>query len=76
MRDKVARFLLTYFLGWIGCLIINHSHLKPEGFKARTLSYLIWGHVGLGIYPLIASISNFWFDPNRRRNYGYRRTSK
>ncbi len=32
MENKnLARFLLTFFLGWIGSLIINHSSLKVEG---------------------------------------------
>ncbi len=32
MENKnLARFLLTFFLGWIGSLIINHSSLKAEG---------------------------------------------
>ena len=34
-NKNLVRFLLTFFLGWIGSLIINHSSLKPEGFKSR-----------------------------------------
>ena len=37
--NKVVRFLLTFFLGFIGSFIINHTSLKPEGFKSRTLAY-------------------------------------
>ena len=37
MENKnLARFLLTFFLGWIGSLIINHSSLKAEGWTSRT----------------------------------------
>ena len=35
MNNNVVRFLLTFFLGWIGSLIINHSSLKPEGSPAE-----------------------------------------
>lgn len=28
-NDNLIRFLLTFFLGWIGSLIINHSQFKP-----------------------------------------------
>ena len=30
--NNLVRFLLTFFLGCIGSLIINHSSLKPEGW--------------------------------------------
>ena len=36
---KLARFLLTFFLGWLGSFIINHSSLKPEGYYSRTCAY-------------------------------------
>ena len=29
-NNNLVRFLLTFFLGWIGSLIINHTSLKPE----------------------------------------------
>lgn len=31
-NNNLARFLLTFFLGWIGSLIINHTSLKPAGY--------------------------------------------
>ena len=70
-NKNLIRFLLTFFLGWIGCIVINHSGLKPEGFKARTLAYLFLGMITWGIYPLVASIMNFTFDPNKEKNIGY-----
>ena len=70
-NKKLARFFLTFFLGWIGSVIINHSKLKPEGFKSRTFSYLIWGYFTCGIYTLVASIKNFSFDPEKSHNVGY-----
>ncbi len=70
-NKNVIRFLLTFFLGWIGCLIINFTSLKPEGFRARTLAYLLLGMITFGIYPLVASICNFMFDANKEKNIGY-----
>lgn len=29
MDHKLVRFLLTFFLGWIGSIIINHTEFKP-----------------------------------------------
>ena len=70
-NNKVVRFLLTFFLGWIGSLIINHTSLKPEGFKSRTLAYLFLGCITCGIYSLVASICNLTFDPAKEKNIGY-----
>ncbi len=72
MQDhKTARFLLTFFLGWIGSLIINHTSLKPEGYTSRTLAYLLLGYITFGIYGLVASICNLTFDPAKEKNIGY-----
>lgn len=72
MENKnLSRFLLTFFLGWIGSLIINNTNLKPEGYKCRTLAYLLLPLVTFGIYGLVASISNFSFDPTKEKNIGY-----
>ncbi len=72
MENKnLARFLLTFFLGWIGSLIINNTNLKPEGYKCRTLAYLLLPLVTFGIYGLVASICNFTFDPSKEKNIGY-----
>ena len=73
MNNNVARFLLTFFLGWIGSLIINHTSLKPEGFRSRTLAYFILACVTFGIYPPVASICNLTFDPAKPRNIGYKK---
>ena len=73
MDNKVVRFLLTFFLGWIGSLIINHSSLKPEGYTSRTWAYLIFGYITAGIYSLVASICNLMFDPAKPRNIGYKK---
>ena len=70
-NNKLVRFLLTFFLGWIGSLIINHTSLKPEGFKSRTLAYFFLSYITLGIYQLVASICNFTFDPSNDKNIGY-----
>ena len=70
-NQKLVRFLLTFFLGWIGSIIINYSSLRPEGFKSRTLAYLFLTLITFGIYGLVASICNLTFDPNKNRNIGY-----
>ncbi len=71
MDNKLARFLLTFFLGWIGSIIINHTSLKPEGFTSRSLAYFFLSIVTLGIYGLVASICNLTFDPDKASNIGY-----
>lgn len=75
MKDNknLVRFLLTFFLGWIGSLIINHTSLKPEGYTSRTWAYIIWGYVTCGIYTLVASICNLTFDPAKAKNIGYKK---
>ena len=72
-NNKIVRFLLTFFLGWIGSIIINHTSLKPEGYTSRTLAYLILGYITLGIYALVASICNLFFDPAKEKNIGYKK---
>ena len=74
MENKnLVRFLLTFFLGWIGSLIINHTSLKPEGWTSRTGLYLILGYITFGIYGLVAAICNFMFDPAKAKNIGYKK---
>jgi len=73
-NNNLVRFLLTFFLGWIGSVIINHTSLKPEGFKSRTLAYFFLTYLTLGIYPLVASICNLTFDPTKPKNIGYFRS--
>ena len=73
MDNKIVRFLLTFFLGFIGSFIINHSSLKPEGFTSRTGAYFILTYLTFGIYPLVASICNISFDPAKDRNIGYKK---
>lgn len=73
-NQNVVRFLLTFFLGWIGSCIINHSSLKPHGYMSRTLAYFFLTIITFGIYGLVASICNLSFDPNKERNIGYFRT--
>ena len=72
-NNKLIRFLLTFFLGWIGSLIINHTSLKPEGYTSRTGAYLILGYITGGIYMLVAAICNLTFDPAKARNIGYKK---
>ena len=73
MKDSnnLVRFLLTFFLGFIGSIIINHTELKPAGFRSRSWAYFILGFITFGIYQLVASICNFIFDPSKDRNIGY-----
>ena len=70
-NNNLVRFLLTFFLGFIGSLIINHSSLKPEGWKSRTLAYFFLSLVTFGIYGLVASICNLSFDPTKEKNIGF-----
>lgn len=70
-ENKVVRFLLTFFLGWIGSLIINYTSLKPDGFRSRTLAYIFLTFLTFGIYGLVASICNLTFDPAKPSNIGY-----
>ena len=71
--NNLVRFLLTFFLGCIGSLIINHSSLKPQGWTCRTGLYFLLGLVTFGIYPIVASICNFSFDPSKEKNIGYKK---
>lgn len=70
-NDKLVRFLLTFFLGFIGSLIINNTSLKPEGFRSRTLAYFFLSIITFGIYGLVAAICNLSFDPSKPSNIGY-----
>ena len=70
-NSNLVRFLLTFFLGWIGSLIINHTSFKPEGYRSRTLAYVFLSIITLGIYGLVASIFNLMFDPTKEKNIGY-----
>ena len=70
-NNNVVRFLLTFFLGWIGSIIINHTNLKPAGYRSRTAAYFVLTIVTFGIYGLVASICNLTFDPNKSSNIGY-----
>ena len=72
-NDKIIRFILTFFLGWIGSLIINHTSLKPAGYTSRTLAYFILGYITCGIYSVIAAVCNLIFDPAKPYNIGYRK---
>ncbi len=70
-NNNLVRFLLTFFLGWIGSVIINHTGLKPQGFTSRSLAYFFLSIITFGIYGLVASICNLTFDPNKPSNIGY-----
>jgi len=70
-NNKLARFLLTFFLGWIGSFVINHTGLKPEGYTSRTTAYFFLSIITLGIYGLVAAICNLTFDPAKPNNIGY-----
>ena len=68
---NAVRFLLTFFIGFIGSFIINHTSLKPNGWKSRTLAYFFWGMITFGIYQLVASLCNFTFNAKQSSNIGY-----
>ena len=70
---NVIRFILTFFLGFIGSIIINHTELNPEGFTSRSWAYFLLTYITMGIYPLVASICNLTFDPSKERNIGYKK---
>ena len=71
--NKVVRFLLTFFLGFIGSIIINHTDLKPKGWTSRTfLIYILLDAVTFGIVGLIASVFNLIFDPEKGNTFGYK----
>lgn len=72
-NKKLVRFLLTFFLGFIGSIIINHTELKPEGYTSRTLAYLFLSVITCGIYGLVASICNLTFDPSNGKAIGYKK---
>ena len=72
-ENNLVRFLLTFFLGWIGSIIINHSSFKPEGYRSRTVAYFFLPMVTFGIYGLVAAICNLTFDPEKPRNIGYKK---
>jgi len=69
--NRIVWFVLKLFLGFIGCLIINHTSLKPAGFKARTMAHFFLSMITFGIYSLVASICTLFFDPNKERNIGF-----
>ena len=72
-NNRLVRFLLTFFLGWIGSIIINHSSLKPEGYTSRTGGYVFLAMITCGVYGLVAAICNLTFDPSKDRNIGYKK---
>jgi len=69
--NNLIYFLLKFFLGFIGCLIINYSSLKPVGYKARTLAHFFLTSITFGIYGIVASICALFFDPNKPSNIGF-----
>ncbi len=72
-NNNLVRFLLTFFLGWIGSFIINHTSLKPAEYTSRTFAYFFLAMITFGIYPLVASVCNLVFDPTKPRNIGYKK---
>lgn len=70
-EQNMVRFLLTFFLGFIGAFIINNTDFKPKGWKCRTMAYFFLSIITCGIYGLVASICNFTFDPSKSSNIGY-----
>ena len=71
MNNNLVRFLLVFFFGALGSFIINHTSLKPAGWRSRTWAYIIWGTITCGVYTVVACICNLTFDPNKNSNIGY-----
>lgn len=72
-EQNKERFFLIFFLGFIGSFIINHSDMKPYGYRSRTCAYFFLGLVTLGIYNIVGAVSNFNFHPrNGKDNIGYK----
>ena len=72
-NKKVARFLLTFFLNFIGSFIINHTALKPKGYTSRTSTYALCFFLCVNIYGFIASLYQLAFDPSKEKNIGYKK---
>lgn len=68
---NITRFFLTFLLGFIGSCIINHTSLKPDGWKSRTCAYFFLSIITFGIYGLVASICNLSFNSKQSSNIGY-----
>ena len=68
---NVARFLLLLFLGFIGSFIINHTSLKPAGWKCRTCANFFLGLITFGIYSLVVAICSLLFKSDADKNIGY-----
>lgn len=73
-NNALVRFLLCFFLGFLGSFIVNCAGMLPKGYKSRTAAYFFLGAITLGIYSLVAAICNFAFDPAKERNIGIKRT--
>ena len=68
---NAIRFALTFLFGFVGSFIINHTALKPDGWKSRTVAYLFLTPLTFGIYMLVASLCNFTFNVKSSSNIGY-----
>lgn len=71
MKVNTKRFLLLFFLGFLGSFIINHSKLKPNGFIACTGWQFILTPVP--IYRLATAIATLSFNSEKLNNLGYKR---
>jgi len=73
MKDSnnVVRFILVLFLGFIGSFIVNHTSLKPQGWKSRTLGIFGWSIITFGIYGFVVAVCNLVFDSSKQSNIGY-----
>ena len=72
-NQNLVRFLLKFFLGWIGSIIINHSSLKPAGYTSRTGCHFFLTVLTFGIYGLVAAICALTFDPSKPSNIGFKK---
>ena len=72
-QQNFIRFILLFFLGPIGSIVINHTELKPKHFKSRTLAYFVLTLLTCGIYYFVACFANLFFNPKRAYNIGYKK---
>ena len=71
LGKNFLRFMLVFCLGFIGCFIINHTSLKPNGWKARTYLCFFLGLITMGIFQIVLSIYYLSFSESNPSNFGY-----
>ena len=78
-NKNFVRFLLILFLGALGSFIINHTSLRPKGWRSRTCGIFFWPLLTFGIYWLVVAIANLSFTSNavdKHTHIGYFRVAE